>query len=161
MCIDNIGACDARNLEESCGQGGRGDLRMVKVSPSWPWLVAWTSPSTCTRALSHRENMRLWMGMKAQKAAWPADGIPDGIFMGRYMAKWGSGEASGARSGSARLGILGMLGVRTIMGDGSHHVSIAISATLAISPSCTSPKHVKGGLARVITRRSGKWGDEV
>ena len=94
MCIDNIGACDARNLEESCGQGGRGDLRMVKVSPSWPWLVAWTSPSTCTRALSHRENMRLWMGMKAQNAAWPVDGIPDEIFMGRYMAKWGSGEAS-------------------------------------------------------------------
>ena len=24
MCIDNIGACDARNLEESCGQGGAG-----------------------------------------------------------------------------------------------------------------------------------------
>ena len=33
------------------------------------------------------------------------------------MAKWGSGEASGARSDSARLGILGMLGVRTVMVD--------------------------------------------
>ena len=118
MCIDNIGACDARNLEESCGQGGRGDLRMVKVSPSWPWLVAWTSPSTCARALSHRENMRLWMGMKAQNAPWPADGIPDGIFMGRYMAKWGSGEASSSRSNLVRVGIIGMAGVRTIKGDG-------------------------------------------
>ena len=50
------------------------------------------------------------------------------------MAKWGFGEASGARCPLAQLGILGMLGVRTIMGDGSHHVSIAISATWAISP---------------------------
>ena len=116
MCIDNIGACDARNLEESCGQGGRGDLRMVRVSPSWPWLVAWTSPSTCTRALSHRENMRLWMGMKAQNAAWPVDGIPDEIFMGRYMAKWGSGEASGARGLLVRIDIVGMAGATVYAG---------------------------------------------
>ena len=118
MCIDNIGACDARNLEESCGQGGRGDLRMVKVSPSWPWLVAWTSPSTCTRALSHRENMRLWMGMKAQNAAWPVDGIPDEIFMGRDMAKWGSGEASGAPEFPLAIDQIGIGGVRTIELDG-------------------------------------------
>ena len=50
------------------------------------------------------------------------------------MAKWGFGEASGARCPLARLGILGMLGVRTIMGDGLHHVSVAISATSAMSP---------------------------
>ena len=118
MCIDNIGACDARNLEEGWGQGGRGDLRMVKVGPSWPWLVVWISPPTCARALSRREKMHLWMGMKAQKAAWPADGIPDGIFMGRYMAKWGSGEASFSHSDLVRIGIIGMAGVRTIKGDG-------------------------------------------
>ena len=132
--INNIGACDARNLEESCGQGGRGDLRMVRVSPSWPWLVAWTSPSTCTRALSHRENMRLWMGMKAQKAAWPADGIPDGIFMGRYMAKWGSGEASGSRSSCHTIGIFCMAGVRTIIFDGLRGLLRLLELTLAISP---------------------------
>ena len=50
------------------------------------------------------------------------------------MAKWGFGEASGARGPLARLGILGMLGVRTIMGDGLSGLVRLLELTSAISP---------------------------
>ena len=50
------------------------------------------------------------------------------------MAKWGFGEASGARGPLARLEILGMLGVRTIMSDGLSGLVSVLELTSAISP---------------------------
>ena len=90
---------------------------MVKTSPSWPWLVAWTSPSTCARALSRRENMHLWMCMKAETVSMASGGSTD-MGVPAYMAKWGVGDVSGARGFPVGIGKIGMAGVRTIKGDG-------------------------------------------
>ena len=105
------------------------------ITLSWvlgrPWVLASTSPCTCPKRDLIHEN---GSDRDALEGGRELGGFSKRQAVMADMAKWGSGEASGARSGSARLGILGMLGVRTIMSDGSHHVSVAISATWAISP---------------------------
>ena len=50
------------------------------------------------------------------------------------MTKWGFGEASGARGPLARLRILGMLGVGTIMGDSLSGLVRLLELTSAILP---------------------------
>ena len=70
-----------------------------------------------TRALTPRKHALVDVH-EGQNAVWPADGIPDGIFMGRYMAKWGSGEASGAPEFPLAIDQIGIGGVRTIELDG-------------------------------------------
>ena len=96
-----------------------------------PWVLACTRRKTCNQHNLTHEN---GSDRDALEGGRELGGFSKRQAVMADMAKWGSGEASGARSDSARLGILGMLGVRTIMGDGLHHVSVAISATSAMSP---------------------------
>ena len=105
------------------------------ITLSWvlgrPWVLASTSPCTCPKRDLIHEN---GSDRDALEGGRELGGFSKRQAVMADMAKWGSGEASGARSGSVQLRILGMLGVRTIMGDGLHHVSVAISATSAMSP---------------------------
>ena len=79
--------------------------------------MAWTSPCTCTRTLSHRENMHLCMGMKAE-TLYGVHGQRGEFLTWAYMAKWAVGEVSGAPEFPLGIDQIGMAGVRTIKVDG-------------------------------------------
>ena len=86
------------------------------------------------------------------------------------MAKWGFGEASGARGILVRLDIFGMPGVRSIVGDGPSGLVWVLKANDGLSglvwvlelTSAISPAHRLSAYRRaylgLIIRRSGKWG---